>query len=46
MPSSDQSASGSSSGSSSNSGMKMDHEGKTFTVSNVDMVSSTCDQKK
>jgi len=26
--------------------MKMDHDGKAFTVSNVEMVSSTCDQNK
>jgi hypothetical protein len=44
LPASDQSASGSSSGSSS--GMKMDHEGKAFTVSQVEMVSSTCDMNK
>ena len=42
MPASDQSANGSS----SNSGMKMDHGDKTFAVSNVEMVSSTCDQNK
>jgi hypothetical protein len=30
----------------SSSGMKMDHEGKTFTVSNVEMVSATCEMKK
>jgi len=44
MPSSDQSASGSTGASSS--GMKMDHDGKAFTVSSVDMVSSSCDINK
>jgi hypothetical protein len=48
MPASDQNASGSSkeSSSGSSSGMKMDHGDKSFAVSNVEMVSSTCDQNK